>query len=177
MLGRKLRLAMIGGGPGSFIGARHRQAARIDDRYDIVTGILSSSPQKSKQAGSELGWNSDRLYSSVEEMLESESSRADRIDAVAIMTPNDSHFDYSVAALERGFDVICDKPMTNTLEEAEALHKKAKETGLIFCLTHNHTGYPMVRHRSGTRSKRLDERHLTIFSVTTDHRLLSRPVL
>ena len=144
-LGRRLRLALIGGGPGSFIGAMHRQAARRDDRYEIVTGVLSSNPEKSKQAGLELGMDPDRLYSSVQEMLESESAREDAVDVVAIMTPNDSHFDYSIAALEHGFDVICDKPMTNTLEEAEALHKKVQETGLIFCLTHNYTGYPMVR--------------------------------
>jgi len=144
-LGRRLRLAVIGGGPGSFIGAMHRQAARLDDRYEIVTGILSSDPERSKKAGVELGMHPDRLYASVQEMLEVESSRKDGVDAVAIMTPNDSHFEYSVAALERGFDVICDKPMTNTLEEAEGLHKKVQETGLIFCLTHNYTGYPMVR--------------------------------
>jgi predicted dehydrogenase len=145
MLGRRLRLAVIGGGPGSFIGAMHRQAARLDDRYEIVTGILSSNPEKSKQAGQELGLPADRLYASVQEMLQAESSRKDGIDVVAIMTPNDSHFEYSVAALGLGFDVICDKPMTNTLEEAEGLHKKVQETGLIFCLTHNYTGYPMVR--------------------------------
>lgn len=145
LLGRRLRLAVVGGGPGSFIGAMHRQAARRDDRYDIVTGILSSDPEKSKQAGRELSWASDRLYSNVTELLDVESSREDGVDAVAIMTPNDSHYEYSVAALERGFDVICDKPMTNTLEEAEALHKKVQETGLVFCLTHNYTGYPMVR--------------------------------
>ncbi len=145
LLGRRLRLAVVGGGPGSFIGAMHRQAARLDDRYAIVTGVLSSDPEKSKQAGRELGLDPDRMYSSVQEMLESEASRLDGVDAVAIMTPNDSHFDYSMLALEHGIDVICDKPMTNTLEEAEALHKKVQETGLVFCLTHNYTGYPMVR--------------------------------
>jgi predicted dehydrogenase len=144
-LGRKLRLAVIGGGPGSFIGAMHRQAARLDDCYEIVTGVLSSDPDTSKKAALELGMSSERLYSSVSEMLAAESSRKDGIDAVAIMTPNDSHYEYSVAALEHGFDVICDKPMTNTLEEAESLHKKVQETGLVFCLTHNYTGYPMVR--------------------------------
>ena len=145
MLGRRLRLALIGGGPGSFIGAMHRQAARRDDRYEIVTGILSSDPEKSRQAGAELGMAPDRLFASVQEMLEAESSRRDGADVVAIMTPNDTHCEYSVMALERGFDVICDKPMTNTLDEAEALHKKVLKTGLIFCLTHNYTGYPMVR--------------------------------
>jgi predicted dehydrogenase len=145
ILGRKLRLGVIGGGPGSFIGAMHRQSARRDDRFEIVTGILSSDPEKSKQAGRELGFTSERLYSDVTEMLDAEVARRDGIDTVAIMTPNDSHYEYSMAALERGIDVICDKPMTNTLEEAESLHKKVQETGLVFCLTHNYTGYPMVR--------------------------------
>lgn len=145
MLGRRLRLAVIGGGPGSFIGAMHRQSARLDDRYEIVTGILTSDPERSKQAGKELGFASDRLYANVLEMLDAEAQRKDGIDAVAIMTPNDSHYEYSMAALERGIDVICDKPMTNTIEEAESLHKKVQETGLVFCLTHNYTGYPMVR--------------------------------
>lgn len=144
-LGRRLRLAVLGGGPGSFIGAMHRQAARLDDRYEIVAGVLSSDPEKSKKAGVELGLAPDRLYSGVQEMLEGEASRKDGVDVVAIMTPNDSHYEYSLAALEHGFDVICDKPMTNTLQEAEALHQKVVESGLVFCLTHNYTGYPMVR--------------------------------
>ena len=145
MLGRRLRLAVIGGGTGSFIGAMHRQSARRDDRYQIVTGIFSSDQAKSRKDAEELGFESNRIYSSVQELFEKESSRKDGIDAVAIMTPNDSHFDYSMMALERGIDVICDKPMTNTLEEANALHKKVEQSGLIFCLTHNYTGYPMVR--------------------------------
>ncbi|MEP7136770.1 MAG: Gfo/Idh/MocA family oxidoreductase [Chloroflexota bacterium] len=145
MLGRRLRLAVIGGGSGSFIGAMHRQAARLDDRFEIVTGILSANLEKSKKDALEIGLSPDRLYSSVQEMLDKESARKDGADVVAIMTPNDSHFEYAMYALERGFDVICDKPMTNTLEEAEALHKKVQDSGLIFCLTHNYTGYPMVR--------------------------------
>ncbi len=144
-LGRRLRLAVIGGGPGSFIGAMHRQSARLDDRYEIVTGVLSSHPEKAKQSGLELGFAADRIYTNVSELLDGEVSRKDGIDAVAIMTPNDSHYAYSVAALEHGIDVICDKPMTNTLEEAESLHRKVQETRLVFCLTHNYTGYPMVR--------------------------------
>lgn len=144
-LGRRLRLAVVGGGPGSFIGAMHRQSARLDDRYEIVTGILSSDPDRSKQAATELGFSADRLYANVTEMFDVEASRKDGIDAVAIMTPNDSHFDYSMAALDRGLDVICDKPMTNTIEEAKLLHQKVQETGHVFCLTHNYTGYPMVR--------------------------------
>jgi predicted dehydrogenase len=145
LLGRRLRLAVIGGGPGSFIGAMHRQAARLDDRYEIVTGVLSSNSEKARQAGQELGFAPDRLYTAVKDMLHAESARPDGVDAVAIMTPNDSHFDYAMWALERGFDVICDKPMTNTLAEAETLHAKVQQTGLVFCLTHNYTGYPMVR--------------------------------
>lgn len=145
LMGRRLRLAVIGGGPGSFIGAMHRQAARLDDRYELVTGILSSDPARSKKAGLEIGIHPDRIYNSVDEMLRAEAARQDGADVVAIMTPNDSHYEYAVAALEQGFDVICDKPMTNTLQEAESLHKKVQETGLVFCLTHNYTGYPMVR--------------------------------
>lgn len=145
LLGRRLRLALIGGGPGSFIGAMHRQAARLDDRYEIVAGVLSSNPEKSKTAGAEIGLPADRIHTNVHEMFAAEAARHDGADVVAIMTPNDSHYEYTMSALENGFDVICDKPMTNTLQEAEALHKKVLESGLIFCLTHNYTGYPMVR--------------------------------
>jgi predicted dehydrogenase len=145
MLGRRLRLAVIGGGLGSFIGAMHRQAARLDDRYEVVTGVLSSDIEKSKKAAVEIGLPADRSYASVQELLDRESAREDGADVVAIMTPNDSHYEYAMSALAHGFDVICDKPMTNTLEEAEALHTKVQESGLVFCLTHNYTGYPMVR--------------------------------
>jgi len=144
-LGRRLRLAVIGGGPGSFIGPMHRQAARLDDRYELVAGVLSSNSERAKKAGMEIGLVTERAYTSVSEMLEAEASRNDGADVVAIMTPNDSHYEFSIAALERGFDVICDKPMTNTLQEAEKLHKKVQDSGLVFCLTHNYTGYPMVR--------------------------------
>src|SRR5215204_7367825 len=132
MLGRRLRLAVIGGGSGSFIGAMHRQAARLDDRYEIVTGIFSSNLEKSKKDALELGLDPNRMYASLKEMLDGEAARKDGADVIAIMTPNDSHYEYAMWALERGFDVICDKPMTNTLQEAEALHKKVQEAGLIF---------------------------------------------
>jgi predicted dehydrogenase len=145
ILGRRLRLAVIGGGPGSFIGAMHRQAARLDDRYELVAGVLSSDPVRAKSAGLEIGLAPGRGYTDGLEMLDSEAARPDAADVVAIMTPNDSHYAYAAAALERGFDVICDKPMTNTLAEAEQLHQKVQQTGLVFCLTHNYTGYPMVR--------------------------------
>ena len=145
MLGRRLRLAVVGGGAGSFIGAMHRQAARLDDRYELVSGVVSSNAKRAMNAGRELGFADDRIHSNVMDMLEAEHDRDDGADVIAIMTPNDSHYEYAVAALERGFDVICDKPMTNTLANAEALHQKVQETGLVFCLTHNYTGYPMVR--------------------------------
>jgi predicted dehydrogenase len=113
VLGRRLRLAVIGGGTGSFIGAVHRQAARLDNRYEIVTGILSSDSKKSKQAALQIGIAPNRLYASVAEMLAAESSRSAGAEVAAIMTPNDSHFEYAMTALQHGFDVICDKPMTS----------------------------------------------------------------
>ncbi len=145
LLGRKLRLAVIGGGPGSFIGAMHRQAARLDDRYELVAGALSSDPAKSVQAGKDLGLSAERCYANGMDLLTGEAARQDGADVVAIMTPNDSHFGFAMAALAQGFDVICDKPMTNTLQEAQQLHQRVVESGLVFCLTHNYTGYPMVR--------------------------------
>ena len=145
MLGRRLRLALIGGGPGSFIGAMHRQAARLDDRYEVVSAVLSSDPDRSLAAGRELGLNAERTYSNVVDMLNAENARDDGADVAAIMTPNDSHFLFAKTALENGLDVICDKPMTNTVAEAEELVRLVEDTGLVFCLTHNYTGYPMVR--------------------------------
>ena len=145
MLSRKLRLAVIGGGPNSFIGSMHRQAARRDDLYEIVSGVLSSDPTRAITAGKQLGLKDDRIHTDVGEMLADEASRENGADVVAIMTPNDSHFEFAMAALNNGFDVICDKPMTNTVEEAEILADKVEKTGLVFCLTHNYTGYPMVR--------------------------------
>ena len=145
MLSRRLRLAVIGGGPNSFIGSMHRQAARRDDLYEIVSGVLSSDSSRAITAGKELGLDDDRIHTDVTEMLADEASRETGADVVAIMTPNDSHFDFAMAALDKGFDVICDKPMTNSLEEAEILTNKVEKTGLVFCLTHNYTGYPMVR--------------------------------
>lgn len=145
MLGRRLRLAVIGGGPGSFIGAMHRQAARLDDAYELVAAALSSDPERSIQGGVLLGLPAERAYPSGMALLQAEAVRADGADVVAIMTPNDSHFELSMAALTLGFDVICDKPMTNTLAEARELQATQERTGRIFCLTHNYTGYPMVR--------------------------------
>lgn len=145
ILGRRLRLAVIGGGPGSFIGGMHRMAARIDDRYKLVAGVLSSDRERAVARAKEIGLREGRGYYSVAQMLDAEKHKEDGADVVAIMTPNDSHFEYAMAALDNGFDVICDKPMTNTLEEAQTLHDKVIESKRVFCLTHNYTGYPMVR--------------------------------
>jgi predicted dehydrogenase len=145
MLGHPLRLAVIGGGPGSFIGGTHRTAARLDGRYQLVASALSSDPGLARSAGVGLGLPADRAYGAAAELLEVEAGREDGAEVVAIMTPNDSHHVYAAAALDRGFDVICDKPITNTLEEALDLVYRVERTGLVFCLTHNYTGYPMVR--------------------------------
>lgn len=144
-LGRPLRLAVIGGGPGSFIGATHRAAARLDGRYEIVAGCISSDPARSVAGAGAAGIDASRAYGDPVAMLDAEAARDDGAEVVAIMTPNDSHYAYSMAALARGFDVICDKPITNTLAEARAIDDMVESSGLVFCLTHNYTGYPLVR--------------------------------
>ncbi len=145
MLGRRLRLAVIGGGPGSFIGAMHRTAARLDDRYELVAGALSSDTERSRSSALAIGIPADRAYRTADELFVGEQARPDGVDVVAIMTPNDSHHRYAVSALRHGFDVICDKPVTNTLADARDVVSTVEATGLVFCLTHNYTGYPMVR--------------------------------
>ena len=144
-LGRRLRLAVIGGGPGSFIGEMHRAAARLDDRYRIVAAALSSDPGRARAAARRIGVPAERAYGSGAELIDREAARADGADVVAVMTPNDTHREYCVAALERGFDVICDKPLANSLDDALAVVRAVRETGKVFALTHNYTGYPMVR--------------------------------
>jgi predicted dehydrogenase len=144
-LGRRLRLGVIGGGPGSFIGPTHRQAARLDDRFELVAACLSSDAGTSVRAGVALGLPLDRCYPSAQALFDAEAARPDGVDAVAIMTPNDSHFPCAMAALAKGFDVMCDKPMTNTLAEASQLRQRVLDTGRVFCLTHNYSGYPLVR--------------------------------
>jgi predicted dehydrogenase len=145
MLGRRLRLAVVGGGPGSFIGSMHRSAARLDDRYEIVAAALSSDAGRSIAAAAALGIASDRSYPTADALFDAEAAHSDGADVVAIMTPNDSHHPYAIGALRHGFDVICDKPITNTLDEALDVLATVEDTGLVFCLTHNYTGYPMVR--------------------------------
>jgi predicted dehydrogenase len=142
---RRLRLGMVGGGPGAFIGAVHRIAARMDDRFELVAGALSSDPAKSKAAALELHIAPERAYGSYAEMAAAEAKRPDRIDAVSIVTPNHVHFGPAKAFLEAGIHVICDKPLTTTVEDALALAGIVRKSGLIFGLTHNYTGYPLVR--------------------------------
>ncbi len=142
---RRLRLGMVGGGPGAFIGAVHRLAARMDDRFELVAGALSSDPAKSRAAALELHIAPERAYGSYAEMAAAEAKRPDRIDAVSIVTPNHVHFGPAKAFLEMGIHVICDKPLTTTVEDAVALAQIVRKSGLIFGLTHNYTGYPIVR--------------------------------
>jgi predicted dehydrogenase len=142
---RRLRLGMVGGGPGGFIGAVHRIAARIDDRFELVAAALSSEPDKSRKAAIDLHIPPDRAYATFAEMAIAESQRPDRIDAVSIVTPNHLHFAPAKAFLEAGIHVICDKPLTTTVEDALSLSQLVKKSGLIFGLTHNYTGYPTIR--------------------------------
>ncbi len=143
--GRRLRLGMVGGGQGAFIGGVHRIAARLDDRYELVAGALSADPAKAKASAAELRIAPDRAYGSFTEMAAKEAAREDGIDAVAIVTPNHVHHPAAKAFLEAGIHVICDKPMTTNLEDALDLVQTVKRTGLVFGLTHNYTGFPMVR--------------------------------
>lgn len=142
----RIRLGMVGGGQGAFIGAVHRIAARVDNMYELVAGALSSDPQRAKASGLELGLREDRCYGSFEEMARREARLKDGIEAVAIVTPNHMHFPVAKAFLQRGIHVICDKPLTATLKEARKLAELVERSGKIFALTHNYTGYPMVRH-------------------------------
>jgi predicted dehydrogenase len=142
---RRIRLGMVGGGPGAFIGAVHRIASRLDDRYELVAGALASDPERARAGASALGIAADRAYGSYEEMAAKEKSRPDPIEAVSIVTPNYRHHGPAKLFLESGFHVICDKPLTTNLADAEDLAETVRRTGLVFGLTHNYTGYPMVR--------------------------------
>ena len=146
MAAPRIRLGMVGGGRGAFIGAVHRIASRIDDKYELVAGALSSNPENAKASAEDLLIAPDRAYSSYEDMFKAEAARDDGIEAVAIVTPNHMHFPVAKAALEAGINVICDKPVTRTLEEALELEKIAKNSDAFFALTHNYSGYPLVRY-------------------------------
>jgi len=137
---------MVGGGEGAFIGAVHRIAARLDDRYELVAGALSASPDKAIRSAEALGLPSDRSYPDFRTMAQVEAARIDGIEAVAIVTPNHMHAPVADAFLETGVHIICDKPLTTTLEEARRLRDKARATGRIFAVTYNYSGYPLVRH-------------------------------
>ena len=136
---------MVGGGRGAFIGGVHRMAARLDDRYDFVAGVLSSDPQRSRDSGADLRLAPDRCYATLDEMLSAERHRADRIDVVAIVTPNHLHHGAAKQCLEAGLHVICDKPLTTTIADAEDLLRIVERTQRVLAVTYNYSGYPLVR--------------------------------
>ncbi|APX92256.1 oxidoreductase [Halomonas sp. 1513] len=142
---RRLRLGMVGGGQGAFIGGVHRIAARLDDHYELVAGAFASDPERSRAAAAELHVADDRAYPDYRDMAEAERQRQDGIDVVAVVTPNHLHFDVAKTFLEAGIHVICDKPMTTSLEDAQALAALVERSGLFFGLTHNYSGYSLVR--------------------------------
>ncbi len=141
----RIRLGMVGGGQGAFIGAVHRIAARIDDQYELVAGALSSDPERAGASARELGIAADRSYASYEEMTRAEAARPDGIEAVSIVTPNHLHAPIARAFLTAGIHVICDKPLTTSVKEAEELVGLVEKSGKLFVLTHNYSGYPMIR--------------------------------
>lgn len=145
--GRKVRMGMIGGGRDAFIGGVHRIAAAIDQQVELVCGAFSSTPEKSKASGKDFLLPEERCYGTFEEMIEKEAAlpEGERMDFVAIVTPNHMHFPAAKAALEGGFHVLSDKPATLNLEEAQELKKVIEATGKLYCLTHNYPGYPMVK--------------------------------
>ena len=146
-IGRRLRYGMVGGGPGAFIGAVHRMAAALDGEFELVAGAFASEPERSREQGRLLGLDARRTYDSFDDMARGEAALGEdrRIDLVSVVTPNHLHHPVARAFLRAGFHVICDKPMTTTLADAEDLCRTVETTGLVFALTHNYTGYPMVR--------------------------------
>lgn len=141
----KIRLGMVGGGREAFIGGVHRMAARLDDHYELLAGAFSSTAEKSAASAADLGVTSDRSYASFVDMAVQEAARADGIEAVSIVTPNHLHCAVAQAFLEQGIHVICDKPLTSTLSDAQALVSAVENSDALFMLTHNYTGYPMIR--------------------------------
>lgn len=152
--GRRIRLGFVGGGRGALIGPVHRTAARLDDRFEVVGAVLSSNPEKSVADAAALGI--PKGYGSLAAMI-----AAGGLDAVAIATPNDSHAALAIEALDAGLHVVCDKPLANTAEDGRRIAAKVAETGLVFCLTHNYSGYPMVRQmRAMIEAGRIGKVHL-----------------
>lgn len=146
-MARKWRFGMVGGGKDAFIGQVHRIAAQMDGKAELVCGAFSSTKQRSIESGIELGLPADRVYGTYREMMRKEGALDDetRPDFISIVTPNNMHYPVSMAALEAGFHIVCDKPITRTLDEAVNLERKLKQCKKLFCLTHNYTGYPMVK--------------------------------
>ena len=146
-LDRKLRFALVGGGQGSFIGRVHSIAAQLDGRAELVAGALSSDPQRAKDSAGDYGIAPERAYGSYQEMIEGELAldESERIDFVSIATPNHTHFEIARAAVEAGFNVVCDKPLTFDLAQAEELARLVERHKVVFAVTHNYTGYPLVR--------------------------------
>lgn len=142
---RKIRLGMVGGGRGALIGAVHRTAARLDGHYELVAGVFSTDAANNRQSAGDLHLDQSRVYDDFEAMAGAESAREDGIDAVAIVTPNHLHFPMAQAFLKAGIHVICDKPLTTTLTDAQQLARLVAKTGLVFAVTYNYTGYPLVR--------------------------------
>ncbi len=144
---RKLRMGMVGGGIGAFIGAVHRMAATLDGQIELVCGAFSSDPERSQKSGAALYLDPDRVYGNYAEMIEREKALPEgkRMDFISIVTPNHMHFGPAHLALSHGFHVVCDKPLCLNMEEALRLEKEVTESGLLFALTHNYTGYPMVK--------------------------------
>ena len=173
--GGKIRLGMVGGGEGAFIGAVHRLAARMDGHYELVAGALSSTSEKSRRSGEALGLAPDRVYNSYESMAKAEAARPDGIEAVAIVTPNHVHAGPTYAFLEAGVHVICDKPLTLSLSEAKKMRKAVEKSGRIFALTHNYTGYPLVR-RAQEMVKEGDLGEIRLVQVEYPQDWLTEPV-
>jgi predicted dehydrogenase len=144
-LNRKLRMGLIGGGQGAFIGRVHATAAVLDNRAALVAGALSSNAERAKASASDYDIPADRAYGSYQEMATAEAKRADKVDFVSVATPNHTHFPIAKAFVEAGFNVICDKPLTFDLAQAEELLKVVESSKVVFAVTHNYTGYPLVR--------------------------------
>jgi predicted dehydrogenase len=144
--GRPLRLALLGGGPESWIGRMHQTAAELDRHWQVIGGVFSSDPTRSRSAGKALGFDPHRSYGTLAELVAAEKSRADGVEAVAIMTPNDTHYPLAAAALDAGFDVVCDKPVTHDFREACDLVARVRKQGRLFAIAHGYSAYPMTRY-------------------------------
>jgi len=144
--GRRLRLALVGGGPAAWIGRMHQTAAELDGYWQVVGGVFSSDPARSRAAGAELGVDAERSYGTLPELIAGEKARSDGVDAVAIMTPNDTHYPFCVAALDAGLDVVCDKPVTHDFAQACDLAARTRRGERLFAIAHGYSAYPMTRY-------------------------------